>query len=347
MPGEGVAGEGEPLERAASRATGSGARAGRRAAPPRRRTTAARLDAPSDESASLQGRSSALSRTIARSSQYPSTQAGSARNRPTTTVHQASAGQRQRPSGTGRRLRAAPGRRPVEPPRARIRASTVRATAVRPTSTSASTAAGVRSKSAPVLEVDRTCERVVPHQRDDAEVRERVERDEQRAERDGRADRRQRDPEEHACARGAEAAGGLLERGVELPQRRRREQEHVRVRGQRERDAERPSSPSGRAAARRRGPAAAGPSRRRSRAGRARRRSSGSRAAARRRRPTRGGPAGRCGRRARRAGRATSERRRDHPDDEQDRVGRRAAACPGPSSRSSARPPPLATRITR
>ena len=62
---------------------------------------------------------------------------------------------------------------------------------------------------AAVLQVDGAGEGVVPHQRDDPEVGERVERDEQRAERDRRAHRRQRDPEEHRATgtrRGSRAA---------------------------------------------------------------------------------------------------------------------------------------------
>ena len=59
-------------------------------------------------------------------------------------------------------------------------------TAASTTSTSASTAGRVRSNSA-VLEEDRARERVEAHQRHDAEVGQRVERDQQRAGRQRRA----------------------------------------------------------------------------------------------------------------------------------------------------------------
>ncbi len=86
-----------------------------------------------------------------------------------------------------------------------------------------------------VLDVDRAGERVVAHQRDDAEVREDVERDEQRAERDRRTDRGQRHPREDAQPRDTEAARSLLERGVEVAERGLGEEEDVGVGGERER----------------------------------------------------------------------------------------------------------------
>jgi hypothetical protein len=89
------------------------------------------------------------------------------------------------------------------------------------------------------LEIDRACERVVAHQRDDAEVRERVERNQQGA----GADRRSHPGEGHADedpdGSQPQAPRRLLERGIELPQRRAREEKHIRIGGERQRE-ERP-----------------------------------------------------------------------------------------------------------
>ncbi len=91
-----------------------------------------------------------------------------------------------------------------------------------------------------VADVDARRQRRVPHQRDDAEVGEDVQSDEQRRSRDGRAKRRQGHEREHARAARAEAARGLLRRGIDASQTRRREEVHVRKRGERERDERSP-----------------------------------------------------------------------------------------------------------
>ena len=102
-----------------------------------------------------------------------------------------------------------------------------------------------------VLEIDRARQRRVLHQRDGAEVGEDVERDEQRARR--RAHGRRAGSvtrEEDAERRAAERARGLLERDVDRAERRRGEQEDVRVGRQRQRERGRRRSRRCRAAVR-------------------------------------------------------------------------------------------------
>ena len=82
---------------------------------------------------------------------------------------------------------------------------------------------------APVLEVDRPGERVVAHQRDDAEVGQDVERHEERAERDRRAYRGERHSRERAGACDTKAAGRLLERRVHVAKRGLRQEKDVRI----------------------------------------------------------------------------------------------------------------------
>ena len=134
--------------------------------------------------------------------------------------------------------------------RRRQRLSSQSTSAVSATSTSASTRRRpVEERS--VLEVDRARERVVAHQRDDAEVGERVERDEQRAGADRRPQRRQRHAPEDRERRPAEPAPGFLERRIDdraAPPRR------AAARRGTSRASARPARPSSR-----RSPAAARP----------------------------------------------------------------------------------------
>ena len=234
-------------------------------------------------------------------------------------------------------------------PRVRVRRSSTSTIAVSATSTSASTAAGVRSKSAPVLEVDRARERVVPHQRDDAEVGERVERDEQRRRApsaggsQGSVTRKKPLAPETPRPRAASSSAGSRSRSAARASRKTYGYVESVEADQRARVARRVGQPLDAEA-----PAAAAPSRRRSRAGRTRRRSSGSRAAARRRRPRDRAPGRSVRVTSQASGTPTDERRRDDADDEQHGVDRRARQRAGLQQHARGCPlPPLATRITR
>ena len=90
-----------------------------------------------------------------------------------------------------------------------------------------------------VLQVDRSGQRVVLHERDRAEVRQHVERAQQARGAERGPEHRERDVHERCAVRAAEAARGLLEARVGRAQRGRAEQEDVGVgrEGQREQRA--------------------------------------------------------------------------------------------------------------
>ncbi len=87
----------------------------------------------------------------------------------------------------------------------------------------------------PVLDVDRPSQRLVAHEGHDAEVRQGVERHEQRSRADRRPESGERHAHERVQTRAPEPASGLLERGVEPAERGRGEQEDERVRREGER----------------------------------------------------------------------------------------------------------------
>ncbi len=152
----------------------------------------------------------------------------------------ATAGIRHRPSGWSGATRSGPGRRPVEAASA-AHAALGEEEQHRERDQHERERGGrcpVEQRS--ILEVDRPGQRVVVHQRDDAEVREHVEGDEERAGAERGAQGGEGDAPEGGRAGAAKAARRLLERRVEVPQRRRREQEHVRIRRERQRQERSP-----------------------------------------------------------------------------------------------------------
>ena len=80
-----------------------------------------------------------------------------------------------------------------------------------------------------VAHVDPGCERRVAHERDRPEVGQDVQSDEQRRGRERGPERRKRHAEEHLEPAGAEAARGLLRRGIDASQARRGKEENIRV----------------------------------------------------------------------------------------------------------------------